>query len=148
MPVSQAENPPFCNPSIFYASDNADNQTEDFVIKPHDKEPEQQTKVLPTLSLNVTTNSAEDYTRYLNDPNDVQISELLNKPLYTKATTMTVSPILETIYETQEQVTSTPPATPPKMIKKKRAKTLVAKAIKKKNDWKTTVMQRLKVNKI
>ncbi|GJZ78296.1 hypothetical protein Tco_0642968 [Tanacetum coccineum] len=124
-----------------YENDN--NQTEDFVMKPHDKEPEQPPKEFPTPSHSVTTTSAEDYTRYLNDLKDVQISELLNEPLCTEATTMTVSPILETIHETQEQVTLTPPATPPTKIKKKRAKTLVAKAIKKKNDWKKVVMQRL-----
>ncbi|GJU31894.1 hypothetical protein Tco_1175483 [Tanacetum coccineum] len=54
-----------------------------------------------------------------------------------------VSLISETILKTQEQDTSTPPATPPTNTKKKRAKTLVEKKIKKKNDWKKAVMQRL-----
>ncbi|GJW65188.1 hypothetical protein Tco_0117072 [Tanacetum coccineum] len=47
--------------------------------------------------------NAEDYTRYLNDPKDVQMTELLNEPVQTKATIMTVTLILETIHETQEQ---------------------------------------------
>ncbi|GJW62027.1 hypothetical protein Tco_0111362 [Tanacetum coccineum] len=66
------------------------------------------------------------------------MTELLNEPVQTKATTMMVTPILETIHETQEQVTKTPPATPPTKIntKKNQTKNLVAKAIKKKNDWK------------
>ncbi|GJU31895.1 hypothetical protein Tco_1175484 [Tanacetum coccineum] len=53
-------------------SDNDDDQTEDFVIKLHDKEPKQPPKTLPTLSASVTTTSSEDYKRYLNDPKDVQ----------------------------------------------------------------------------
>ncbi|GJY79288.1 hypothetical protein Tco_0485089 [Tanacetum coccineum] len=44
-------------------SDNADDQTKDFVINPHDKESEQPPKELPPLSPSVTTTSAEDYTR-------------------------------------------------------------------------------------
>ncbi|GKF02695.1 hypothetical protein Tco_0029618 [Tanacetum coccineum] len=83
-------------------SDITDDQTEDFVIKPHDKEPEQPPNTLLTLSPNVTTTSAKDYTTYLNDPRDVQMFELLNEPVQTKATTMMVFPILETIHETQE----------------------------------------------
>ncbi|GJT11593.1 hypothetical protein Tco_0858635 [Tanacetum coccineum] len=83
-------------------SDNADDQTNAYVINPYDKVPEQPPKEFPTLSPSVTTTSVEDYTRYLNDSKDVQMSELLNKPLYTEATTMTVSLILETIHETQE----------------------------------------------
>ncbi|GJS19306.1 hypothetical protein Tco_0447938 [Tanacetum coccineum] len=62
-------------------------------------------KDLPTPSPSVTTTSAEDYTRYLNDPKDVQMFELLNEPLNTKATTMTVASVLNIIHETEEQVT-------------------------------------------
>ncbi|GJV03413.1 hypothetical protein Tco_1336982 [Tanacetum coccineum] len=98
-----------------------------------------------TPSLNITTTSAEDYTRYMNDPKDVQITELLNKPVQTEATTMTVSHTLEIIHKTSEQVTETPPATPPTKTKtkKQQAKNLMAKAIKKKNDWKKAIMLRL-----
>ncbi|GJY38845.1 retrovirus-related pol polyprotein from transposon TNT 1-94 [Tanacetum coccineum] len=80
--------------------DNADDQKEDFVIKPHDKE-------------------LENHRNHFQP----QMSELLNEPSYTEATTTTVSPILETIHETQEQDNSTSPATPPTKTKKKRAKT-------------------------
>ncbi|GJR73946.1 hypothetical protein Tco_0086311 [Tanacetum coccineum] len=74
------------------------------------------------------------------------MSELLNEPSYTEAKTMTVNLVLETIHETQdksaEDVIATPPATPPTKIKRKKAKTLMEKTIKKKNDWKKLVMQR------
>ncbi|GKC65105.1 hypothetical protein Tco_1097703 [Tanacetum coccineum] len=71
------------------------------------------------------------------------MSELLNESVQTEDTTMTVTLILETIHK--EQVTSTPPATPPTKTKtkKQQAKNLVQKAIKKKNDWKKAIMQRL-----
>nr|GEX25262.1 hypothetical protein [Tanacetum cinerariifolium] len=72
--------------------DNADDQTEDFVIKLHDKEPEEPPKELPTPSPSVTTTLAKDYTRYLNDPKVVQMSKLLNEPIYTEATTITDPP--------------------------------------------------------
>ncbi|GJT73571.1 hypothetical protein Tco_1032857 [Tanacetum coccineum] len=114
-----------------------------YINNTYTKTHQQPPKELPTPSPSVTTTSAEDYTRYLNDPKEVQMSELLNEPLYTKATTMTVSLILETIHETQENVITTLPATPPIKTKKKRAKTLMEKLIKKKNDWKKTIMQRL-----
>ncbi|GKA69570.1 hypothetical protein Tco_0775634 [Tanacetum coccineum] len=92
--------------------DDDENRIIEFVIKPNNKKPEQ-TRTKPQLqSPNVTTTLAEDFTRYLNDPNEVQISELVNEPLYTKATTMTVNPVLETIHEMQEHpaenVTTTP----------------------------------------
>ncbi|GJU66407.1 hypothetical protein Tco_1252666 [Tanacetum coccineum] len=123
--------------------DKSDSDEEKFVIKPHGKEPKQPLKEIPLPSPSVTTTSAEDFTRYVNDPNEVQMSELLNELLYTEATIVTVSPILKIIHETQEQVTTTPPATPTTKTKNKRAKTLVEKIIKKKNDWKKAVMQRL-----
>ncbi|GKF49319.1 hypothetical protein Tco_0142570, partial [Tanacetum coccineum] len=49
---------------------NNDARPEDFMIKPHDKEPEQPLKELPLPSPSVTTALAEDYTRYLNDPKE------------------------------------------------------------------------------
>ncbi|GKE65690.1 hypothetical protein Tco_1519851, partial [Tanacetum coccineum] len=104
-------------------SDNGDDQNED-LVKDHEPIP----KSFPTPSLSITTTSAEDYTRYLNDPKDVQITELLNEPV-----------------QTSEQVTETPPATLPTKTKtkKQQAKNLMAKAIKKKNDWKKAIMLRL-----
>ncbi|GJY04727.1 hypothetical protein Tco_0370667 [Tanacetum coccineum] len=51
-------------------SDIVDDQTKDFVIKLHDKEPKQPPNALPTPSPSVTTTSAKDYTTYLNDPRD------------------------------------------------------------------------------
>ncbi|GJV30886.1 hypothetical protein Tco_1391286 [Tanacetum coccineum] len=105
---------------------------------------EKQTRTKPQLqSPNVTTTLAEDFTRYLNDPNEVQISELVNEPLYTEATTLTVNPVLKMQEHPAENVTTTPPANPPTRTKKKRTKTLLRKAIEKKNDWKKAVMQRL-----
>nr|GEX11780.1 hypothetical protein [Tanacetum cinerariifolium] len=56
--------------------DNANDQTEQLVIKPLNKEPEQPPKSLPTPSPSITATSAKDYTRYLNDPKDVQINQL------------------------------------------------------------------------
>nr|GFA19453.1 hypothetical protein [Tanacetum cinerariifolium] len=91
----------------------------EFMIKPHDKEQKQPPKELPVQSPSITTISAKDFTRYSNDPNEVQMSELINEPLYTKATTVTVSPVLETTHEIQEQVTRTPPATSLTKTKKK-----------------------------
>ncbi|GKE11241.1 hypothetical protein Tco_1414792, partial [Tanacetum coccineum] len=82
-------------------SDKSDNTTK-FMIKPHDKEPEQPPKELQIQSPSVSRTSAEDLTRYLNDPNEVQMSELLNEPLYNEDTTKTVTSLLETIQETQE----------------------------------------------
>nr|GEX59680.1 hypothetical protein [Tanacetum cinerariifolium] len=61
-------------------SNNVDDRTEDFVIKPHDKELEQPPKSLLSPSPSITTTSAVDYTRYLNDPKDVRMTELLNEP--------------------------------------------------------------------
>ncbi|GJY66489.1 hypothetical protein Tco_0468727 [Tanacetum coccineum] len=83
-------------------------------------------EMIQSLSPRVTTTSVDDYTRYLNDPKDVHMSELLNAPSYTKATTMTVNLVLETIHETQdksaEDVIATPLATPPTKIKRKKIK--------------------------
>ncbi|GJX04195.1 hypothetical protein Tco_0190111 [Tanacetum coccineum] len=81
---------------------DVDDQTAKFMIKPHDKEPEQPPKELQIQSPSVSRTSAEDFTRYLNDPNEVQMSELLNEPLYNEDTTKTVTSLLETIQETQE----------------------------------------------
>ncbi|GJQ91002.1 hypothetical protein Tco_0002141 [Tanacetum coccineum] len=100
-----------------------DNETAKFIeLKAHNdnQAPENTNKTPIARVLSVTTTlSAKDY--------------------YTRATTMTVTPVLETIQETQENpienVTETPPATPPTRTKKKRAKTLLKKAIKKIN-WK------------
>nr|GEU88240.1 hypothetical protein [Tanacetum cinerariifolium] len=127
--------------------DAENNQNADFVIRPHVKEPLQAQPESQPHSLSLTIISHEDVRRYLNDPPEIQMTELLNKPLYTESKTMTVAPLLETIHETQEDhvenVIETPPATPPTKTKKKRAKTLLKKAIQKKNDWKKAVKQRL-----
>ncbi|GJR65463.1 hypothetical protein Tco_0715137 [Tanacetum coccineum] len=68
------------------------------------------------------------------------MTELLNESIYTESTTITVTPLLETIQETQEDrvgnVSESPPATPPTKTKKKRAKTLLHNTIENKNDWK------------
>ncbi|GKA82798.1 hypothetical protein Tco_0789546 [Tanacetum coccineum] len=66
---------------------------------------------------------------------------LLNEPSYTEVTTVMVTPLLDTIHESQEDpaknVTNTPAATTlPIKTKKKHAKILFQKAIQKKNDWK------------
>ncbi|GKB59027.1 hypothetical protein Tco_0915213 [Tanacetum coccineum] len=104
-------------------SDNDEDQAADFMIHPRDKEPVQTQKEPQLHSPSVTTTSAED------------------------STTMTVTPILETIQKTHEEPTENviecPPSTLPTKIKKKRAKTLLQKAIEKKNDWKKVVKQRL-----
>ncbi|GKE42548.1 hypothetical protein Tco_1469832 [Tanacetum coccineum] len=71
------------------------------------------------------------------------MTEILNAPVHTKATKMTIAPVLETIHKGEEQVTSTPPATPLTKSKIKRTRELIKKAIKKKNDWKKVVTQRL-----
>ncbi|GJV35031.1 hypothetical protein Tco_1407508 [Tanacetum coccineum] len=55
----------------------------------------------------------EDISRCLNDPPEIQMTELLNEPLYTKSTTMTVAPLLETIQETQEDPAENVIKTPP-----------------------------------
>nr|GEX49832.1 hypothetical protein [Tanacetum cinerariifolium] len=121
-------------------SDDDEEQTVDFMLKPHDKEPEQIQPEPQFQSPSVTTTSVDDVSRYLNDIPELQMTEVLNAPLYTKSTTLTVTPLFDTIQETQENpaknVIETPPATPPTRTKKKRAKTLLKKEIKKKNDWK------------
>ncbi|GJR99384.1 hypothetical protein Tco_0315893 [Tanacetum coccineum] len=104
-------------------SDNDEDQAADFVIHPRDKEPVQTQKEPQLHSPSVTTTSAED------------------------STIMTVTPILKTIQKTHEEPTENviecPPSTLPTKTKKKRAKTLLQKAIEKKNDWKKVVKQRL-----
>nr|GEX15087.1 retrovirus-related Pol polyprotein from transposon TNT 1-94 [Tanacetum cinerariifolium] len=81
-------------------SKNANDQTKDFMIKLHEKDQEQPPKTFPTPSPSVTATLAEDYTRFLTDSKDVQMSKMLNEPLLTEATTMMVSPILETCHKT------------------------------------------------
>nr|GEU51933.1 hypothetical protein [Tanacetum cinerariifolium] len=71
------------------------------------------------------------------------MTEVLNKPVYTEATTMMVDHVLETIHEEEEQVTSIPLAIPSTKTKVKRARALLKKAISKKNDCKKVIMQRL-----
>nr|GFA94949.1 hypothetical protein [Tanacetum cinerariifolium] len=56
---------------------------------------------------------------YLNEPPEIQMIELLNEPVYTEATTITIAPILKTILK-EKEVTFTPPATPPTKTKAKR----------------------------
>nr|GEU54750.1 hypothetical protein [Tanacetum cinerariifolium] len=43
-----------------------------------------------------------DVSRYLNDPPNIEITELLNEPMYTDTTTLAVVPLLDTIHETKE----------------------------------------------
>ncbi|GJX97032.1 hypothetical protein Tco_0352830, partial [Tanacetum coccineum] len=83
-------------------SDNGADQTCALVIKPTDKEPEQQLKEFPTPSPSVTTTSAKVVSRYLNEPPEIQMTKVLNETVYTVATTMTVA-LLETIHEEEEQ---------------------------------------------
>ncbi|GKD36274.1 hypothetical protein Tco_1251783, partial [Tanacetum coccineum] len=65
----------------------------------------------------VTTTSLEDVSRYLNDPPEIQMSKLLNEPVYTD-------------YSINKD-------------KEKARKTLLKNVIQKKNDWKNVVQQRL-----
>ncbi|GJS49998.1 hypothetical protein Tco_0600119 [Tanacetum coccineum] len=134
-------------------SDAEEDQTTSFEIRAHDKEPEQPQPEPQPHSPSVTITSHEDVNRYLNDLPEVEMVELLNEPMYTESTTLTVVPILDTIHETQEDdhvdnVKESSPATttitPPTKTNKKRAKTLLKKAIQRKNDSKKAIMQRLK----
>ncbi|GJV59559.1 retrovirus-related pol polyprotein from transposon TNT 1-94 [Tanacetum coccineum] len=83
-------------------SDNGADQTRALVIKPTDKEPEQQLKEFPTPNPSVTTTSAKVVSRYLNEPPEIQMTKVLNETVYTVATTMTVA-LLETIHEEEKQ---------------------------------------------
>ncbi|GKC77464.1 hypothetical protein Tco_1128238 [Tanacetum coccineum] len=81
----------------------------------------------------------EYYSRFLNEPSKVEMSDLLNEPVYTETQTLIAVPLLESIPEVQEQalvdqVIDSPPAatitiTPPTKLKKKQAKKLLKKAI-------------------
>nr|GFA72023.1 hypothetical protein [Tanacetum cinerariifolium] len=88
-------------------------------------------------------NGIADVSMYLNEPPEIQMTGLLYEPVYNEATTIMVAPILETIHEEEEQVTSTPPATPPTKTKAKQARTLLKRQSRRKNDWKKVVTQRL-----
>nr|GEX79274.1 hypothetical protein [Tanacetum cinerariifolium] len=111
-----------------------------------------QLKLLPH-SPSVITTSQEDYRRYLNEPPEVEMFDLLNEPVYTKTQTLIVVPLLKSIPKVQEevpfdQVMDSPPAatttiTPPTKSKKKRAKKLLKKAIQRKNDFKKAIIQKL-----
>ncbi|GJU58574.1 hypothetical protein Tco_1236340 [Tanacetum coccineum] len=103
------------NVNDFDKDSNVENdQTVDFVIRPHVKEPVQEQLEPQPHSPSVTITSHED-----------------------------VQTIQETQEDPAENVIETPPATPPTKTNKKRAKTLLKKAIQKKNDWKKAVKQRL-----
>nr|GEV46949.1 ribonuclease H-like domain-containing protein [Tanacetum cinerariifolium] len=106
-------------------SNDDDDWAANFVIHPHEKELEQPQKE-PQLHIpSFTTTSAEDISSCLNDPPEIQMTELLNEPLYTESTTMTIAPLLKTIQETQEDPAENVIETPPTKTKKKRAKTLL-----------------------
>ncbi|GJU77433.1 hypothetical protein Tco_1274503 [Tanacetum coccineum] len=134
-------------------SDAGEDQTTDFGIFVHDKEQVQTQPELQPHSPSATITSHEDVSWYLNDPSEVEMTELLNKPMYTESTTLTVVPLLNTIHDTQEdnhvdQVTESPPAatttiTLPTKTNKKQAKNLLKKAIQRQNDSKKAIMQRL-----
>ncbi|GJW76136.1 hypothetical protein Tco_0137818 [Tanacetum coccineum] len=128
-------------------------QVTSFKIRAHDKDPRQPQPELQSHSPSVTITSNEDVSRYLNDPPEVQMIELLNEPIYTETTTLTVIPLLDTIHETQEdnfvdKVMESPPATtititPPIKSNKKREKSLLKKAIHRQDDSRKTIMQSL-----
>ncbi|GKA34288.1 hypothetical protein Tco_0720717 [Tanacetum coccineum] len=81
---------------------DSDHGDKSFEIRAHDKEPEQPQLEIQYHSPSVTIMSQKDVSRYLNDPHEVQITELLNEPMYTETTTETVIPLLDSIHETQE----------------------------------------------
>ncbi|GKA93187.1 reverse transcriptase domain-containing protein, partial [Tanacetum coccineum] len=71
---------------------------------------------------------AEYYNRFLNEPPEVQMANVMNEPVYTQTQTLIVVPLFDTILETQEddlvdQVMKSPPTattiTPPTKSKKK-----------------------------
>ncbi|GJT15382.1 hypothetical protein Tco_0874088 [Tanacetum coccineum] len=95
--------------------DSDKDQAADFVIRPHAKEPESKQPEPQLHSPSVIITSLNDVNWYLVDHTDVQISELLNEPSYTQTTTVTVTPVLDMIHETQDE---TPPATPSTKAKK------------------------------
>nr|GEX08420.1 hypothetical protein [Tanacetum cinerariifolium] len=68
---NDVESAEFKNDESKKDSDDADDQTAEFVIKPHEKELEQPPKELQIHSPNVTTTLAEDFLKYLNDSNEV-----------------------------------------------------------------------------
>ncbi|GKB94111.1 hypothetical protein Tco_0980248 [Tanacetum coccineum] len=95
--------------------DSDKDQAADFVIRPHAKEPELKQSEPQLHNPSVIVTSFNNVNRYLVDLTDVQMSELLNQPSYTQTTIVTVTPVLDTIYETQDE---TPPATPSTKAKK------------------------------
>ncbi|GJT60699.1 hypothetical protein Tco_1004232 [Tanacetum coccineum] len=107
---------------------------------------------LQSYSPNVTTTSQEVVSRYLNETLEVEMTNLMHEPVYIKIQTLTVVPLLDTIPKVHEeplidQVMDSPPAitinTTPTKSKQKRAKTLLKKAIRQKNDSKKSIMQKL-----
>nr|GEV20345.1 hypothetical protein [Tanacetum cinerariifolium] len=95
----------------------------------------------------------EDYNRLLNESLDVEMSDLLNEPMYIKTQKLIVVPLLESISEVQEQdlvdqvmgssLAATTTITPPTKSTHKRAKKLLKKAIRRKNDSNKVIMQKL-----
>ncbi|GKF57464.1 hypothetical protein Tco_0171001, partial [Tanacetum coccineum] len=91
--------------SVDYDNDDSDkdfddyeDQTTGFEICAHDKEPEQTQREPQSYSPSVTITSHEDVSRYLIDPPKVQMTELLNEPMYTETTTLAVVPLFDTIH--------------------------------------------------
>ncbi|GKD52555.1 hypothetical protein Tco_1281531, partial [Tanacetum coccineum] len=118
--------------------DNGDNddQTDQFGVLVHGNE---QAQPKPQHhSPSVTTTSQEDVSRYFNESLEVEMTYLLNEPMYTKTQTLMVVPLIDTIPEVQEETTNdqlmeSPPAvttkTPLTKSQKKQVKKLLRKAI-------------------
>ncbi|GJW24916.1 hypothetical protein Tco_0038727 [Tanacetum coccineum] len=86
--------------------DNGDNddQTDQFGVLIHGNE---QAQPKPQHhSPSVTTTSQEDVSRYFNESPEVEMTYLLNEPMYTKTQTLMVVPLINTIPEVQEETTN------------------------------------------
>ncbi|GJT06556.1 hypothetical protein Tco_0841018 [Tanacetum coccineum] len=55
------------------------------------KKPVQPQPELQPHNPNITTTSQEDYNRFLNEPTEVEMSDLLNEPTYTETQTLTMA---------------------------------------------------------